>query len=235
MITQSANGSLKVWLYIRNSLDRVRAKLLTLRKATTSQTVLTNVLLPTVPTLIGVYVALWLDNSSKRGEEIAKVVATLTVSEEECDQVKKTLGALNLDNGPVTLPTLGISLLNLLQQPGLLQSLHSQDFQTMVSNLGGIRSSSDEYQQTSVLYHNIELAPITQFAPALLPITVDVKLPATQEEAAAMAAKGRAELESNRKSRLDGARLGLANALKKYSDSVQGFCEVTSRAKGYLE
>jgi hypothetical protein len=195
----------------------------------------TTVLLPIVPTLIGVYVALSLENIRQRVEARQKTVAILTVSGRECDQVQDMLNSINTNDGPKMLPTLGISLVNLLQQPDLLKSLKSDDFGTFVSNLGGIRRSADEYQRVAVQYNNLETAPVTSFAPRILPIPINLQMPKTQEEADAMAAKGQAELEKNRRRRLDETVIVLKRTIADYIASVKAFCLVTRRAKQYLE
>jgi hypothetical protein len=204
-------------------------------KAAWLNPLLTAVILPILPTLVGVYVALLLENGRQKSESREKARALIVVSQKECEEVIKALSHVAIENQPVPLPTLGISLVNLLQQPELLRSLKPNDFADFVSNYGKIRSNSEEYQRSSVEYHNLETAPLTVFAPKMLPVPVGQKMPETKEEAEAMFAKAQTELRGSKAARLNDVTQNLRLVFAGYTKSVRGFCDVTTRAKDYIE
>jgi len=201
----------------------------------TRQTVLVHMVLPILPTLLGVYVALWLDNAQHRSDEISKAIAVLTISHRECTQVEGVLASLKMTARPIVLPSLGISLLNILQQPDLLKSLKSTDFAEIVSSLGGIRRGLDDYQRNSVQYYQIESSPLTRFAPLMLPIKMNQPPQLTQAQANEMFRKTQEQLKNVRKIKLADALSSLSRSFEDYKRSIEGFCSVSLRAAQYLK
>lgn len=191
------------------------------------------VVLPILTTLLGVYLALGLENRRARNDERDQTVGILSVAEKECDAIQSALSSLKIETEPVFVPTLGISLLNVTQQPSLLRDLKTEDFTGILGNLSGLQEATSRYQRLTADYRATEARPDFTFAPEILPVIGPVPIK-TPEEQRADFEKIQADLRAKRLGAMQRLRAALQSALDDYRQRVAGFCEVAVRVKGYL-